>query len=427
MRPRVVQDSLSQRGGSWRLSYHLAFEDGTRGPRRFVTLRGCKGAREARRRAAAALDEIREREADEFAQTRHSTDVPTLLEAYKGHVDGLMRTGAIEPRTYAGYLQRAKRLGWIGDIRVCDIEAEDVRRYIEELNEDGYCTNSVNDQVAIIRQTLSRCERAGMVRRNVCLEVKVARRQETKPRSLQRSEKARLLTLLHALEGYLPLAIRLSLSLGLRRGEVCGLRWDAVDFAGGTVTVCRAISSDEKGRLYAKQPKTQRSTRRLPMEPGIRDALWQRRQEQAARCESLGVAFTDRLYVLGDVDGSFLSPEELGRRFTQFAKSMSIAGGECRFHWLRHTFATSLISQGVDVRTVAAWLGHADPGFTLRVYVDLDERSMLESVDAVARSLEVPEGAGDMLGVEKMRRKRGETRTAKVISWDQARRRATVS
>ena len=52
---------------------------------------------------------------------------------------------------------------------------------------------------------------------------------------------------------------------------------------------------------------------------------------------------------------------------------------------------------------------------------------MLESVDAVARSLEVPEGAGDMLGVEKMRRKRGETRTAKVISWDQARRRATVS
>lgn len=201
------------------------------------------------------------------------------------------------------------------------------------------------------------------------------------------------MALLPALEGWLPVAIRLSLAAGLRRGEVCGLRWKDIDFAAGTLSVRRAVARAGDGEgCYVKLPKTKSSRRTLPLEPSLAEALRDRMLSQMKRCAEAGIEFAEGLYVLGDIDGSFLVPSTLASHFAEVAKTFDIAGGECRFHWLRHTFATSMISAGVDVRTVAAWLGHSDPGFTLRVYVDLDERAMRESVAALSRTLELSGG-----------------------------------
>ena len=421
MTVRVVQDSLSRRGRAWRLSYHIVGEDGAKGTRKFVSLGACKSAREARQRANDKLSEVKA--SCETSGAGASAGEPTLLEAYMAHVDGLLATKAIEPRTHSNYSQRAKRLGWLGEMAVTEIGGDHVRRYMTELLEGGYCANSVATQLGAIRQTLSRCEREGLVASNPCADVKAPRRTETKPRALQAQERERLVAALPSMHGFLPVAITLSLGLGLRRGEACGLTWGAVDFEGGRVLVRQAVGG-QGGGWYVKAPKTARSCRTLPMGPDVRAALLARREEQAARCLDGGVDFTDALFVLGDVDGGFLSPNALSDRFSKLTAALGIADGECKFHWLRHTFATGLISGGVDVRTVAAWLGHTDPGFTLRTYVDLDERALRGSVDVVSRNFEVPEGAGPFgAGPKDAVAKAG---PSNVIPWDEVRRMACI-
>lgn len=109
------------------------------------------------------------------------------------------------------------------------------------------------------------------------------------------------------------------------------------------------------------------------------------------QCEKAGAEFSEDFYVLGGIDGSFLLPSTLHTLFVGLADAFGIAGGKCRFHWLRHTFATSLIAGGVDVRTVAAWLGHVDPGFTLRTYAHKNESALLASLDVVSSGVRVPD------------------------------------
>ena len=141
----------------------------------------------------------------------------------------------------------------------------------------------------------------------------------------------------------------------------------------------------EAGRPVLKKPKTEDSSRKLPESKAMRMILDKRKKEQMERCEKYGVTFSDQLFVLGDIDGKPLSPDKMRKDFRAVCQA---AGIECTFHWLRHTFATRMIALGVNARTVAQWLGHADPGFTLRTYCDADEGALIDSLGFVDRIAE---------------------------------------
>lgn len=397
---RYAIDSLTKRGGSFRLSYHSVSDDGTIGKRIFRTIGGCRNKRDAVARASAFLADLSAEEKSPATRRKEQT----MREFRLAQIEEMRSMKAIERSTRSGYLGDLNRLGELGDKLVSEVTRGDVVDYIAGLLEDGYCQNTAARQFALVRKILSDCLDAGLIESNPCRGLKPPRREETRPRALSSPERDRLLALLPALEGWLPVAIRLSLAAGLRRGEVCGLRWKDIDLAARTLSVRRAVArGGDGGGCYVKLPKTKSSRRTLPLEPSLAEALRGRMLTQMRRCAEAGIEFAEGLYVLGDIDGSFLVPGTLASRFAEVAKTFGIAGGECRFHWLRHTFATSMISAGVDVRTVAAWLGHSDPGFTLRVYVDLDERAMRESVAALSRTLELSEGydASEFDGIAK--------------------------
>ena len=302
-----------------------------------------------------------------------------------------------------------KRLGWIGDLPVSKIAREDVVFFIAELQEDGYAPSTVSEMLSMVRCGLACAVEEGIIDRDVSARIKAPKRGALKPRSLSDDEKFRVLRLCEPMQGFLPVAIRLALSTGMRRGELCGLRWSAVDLDLEFIRVVSSIGQVGHGRFVEKEPKTSASRRRLPIEPGLLDVLRDRRESQERECEKSHIRFSEDMFVLGTPDGRWLNPDTLHRRFAEFSKAFSVAGGKCRLHWLRHTFATSMISHGVDVRTVAAWLGHSDPGFTLRTYVDLDERAMRDSVAILAASL-VPPPAPTPSGL----RAAGQ---GKIISW----------
>jgi integrase len=183
---------------------------------------------------------------------------------------------------------------------------------------------------------------------------------------------------------------------GMRRGELCGLRWDDVDWQGSALTVNRSIWQTRDG-WGVKEPKT-RQVRRLALGEHAMAVLagrWQRVSDAVTLAE---IRLSEDAYVFSpELDGTApRMPNTLTRAFRNLCRAMEAKAERdgrklrpedrwpYRFHDLRHYTATELFRAGHHARTVADRLGHADPALTLRVYThDTQDQAI-----AAAASLE---------------------------------------
>ena len=181
----------------------------------------------------------------------------------------------------------------------------------------------------------------------------------------------------------LALAVELALTTGMRRGEICGLRW--LDIGEQEVTVNRSISLDS-GRPYEKDPKTEGSRRTIPLTKRLYEVLRTIEKDRRNVAGNLGVPFGDP-YVLGTPDpGSRpYHPTQLTRDFHAFCK---MNGFDLTFHDLRHTFATMMIAAGTDVRTVASYLGHSNVAMTLNTYAEVDPDAKRAAVGKISEAFD---------------------------------------
>ncbi|MGQ0776442.1 MAG: tyrosine-type recombinase/integrase [Pseudonocardiales bacterium] len=162
--------------------------------------------------------------------------------------------------------------------------------------------------------------------------------------------------------------IWLAVTTGARRGELCALRWSRIDLTPGRAVMWlrRAISRGEDGWVEGDLKTHQQ--RRVALDPETVEVLTEHRDRCHAHAEALGLEFsTDAFVFSGAPDGStYLTPGSLTQRYDRLAERLAI---ETTLHKLRHYSATELIAAGVDVRTVADRLGHADGGTTtLKTY-----------------------------------------------------------
>ena len=142
-------------------------------------------------------------------------------------------------------------------------------------------------------------------------------------------------------------AIHLAAMTGMRRGEVCGLDWDAVDLERSRLRVVNALVS-VAGTLRAGPPKTAKGRRVVDLDAGTVAVL---RRWRIAQPPSLSVVG--------------IHPETLSDRFDALVRDSGLP--RIRFHDLRHTAATLMLA-ATPVHVVAARLGHASPTITLSVY-----------------------------------------------------------
>lgn len=154
-------------------------------------------------------------------------------------------------------------------------------------------------------------------------------------------------------------AIVLGSHVGLRAGEAQGLFVGDVDFLRRTINVRRQLDGRSTHMLLGA-PKTRASTRSVPVPTSVLEFL----AEHVRRFGS------GRDGVLLHRDGGYLSDNEFARQWRRAQASAGLASG-VRFHWLRHSFASSLISAGCSVKAVAAAMGHQSPTITLSTYASL--------------------------------------------------------
>lgn len=180
----------------------------------------------------------------------------------------------------------------------------------------------------------------------------------------------------------------LALFGGFRLGELIALTWDDIHFAQNTVSVTKSTARTKDG-MITKTPKTLSSIRTVSLPDTTMKLLRKHKMEQAKYRLSLGSAWKGDNYLFIQEDGKQMDLSTPNHTFTKIIKRYNATKADCEplpritFHGLRHTSATLLIAQNIDVRTVSNRLGHAECSTTMNIYAHALQKRDEQAADSL--------------------------------------------
>ena len=175
--------------------------------------------------------------------------------------------------------------------------------------------------------------------------------------------------MLEAFDGHeLQPLIYVTLYYGLRRSEVLGLKWDAVDFETDTLKIQHTVVK-EKTIIAKDSTKSMTSRRVYPLLKEVKKLLLELREKQKKDRIDFGSAYTETDYIFVWSDGKPYRPDYLTRAFKKVLAQHGLP--EMRFHDIRHSTASILYDNGWELKDIQQWLGHADIGTTGNIYTHL--------------------------------------------------------
>lgn len=290
-----------------------------------------------------------------------------------------------QPKTYTQYEYhvRTQLIPAFGSRPIVKLQPQDVREFMQRKAEAGFSPKSIRHFRATLRAALNVAMQDGVVARNVASLAKPPRLEKRLPQVFTREQATTFLGIAkgHRLEAVFTVA----LSLGLREGEILGLRWKDIDLDAGTLQVTYSLQrvkrpGQGKSKLELLSPKTDKSQRLLVLPQVTVAALHAhraRQQDERAVCGSrwveTGMVFTTSV-------GTMIDPRSLLRSFTPIISAPDLTDPQpdlakkrkllppLRFHDLRHSAATLLLAQGVHPRYIMELLGHSSISLTMNTY-----------------------------------------------------------
>lgn len=290
--------------------------------------------------------------------------------------------------TIAPYFEKKK-------ITLRDLEARHIQQfYTEKLK--TVSANSVIHYHAVIYQSLKYAMKTDMVPQNVAMKVDRPRKEQYQPTFLDADEMQELFKVVKGTRLELPVLV--AAFYGLRRGEVLGLKWDAIDFQRGTLTIKRTVTEvrlDGKTEIIEQESaKTKSSLRTLPLVGSFKDYFMEVKQAQEVNKSVCGNCYNYDYdgYVFVDELGERMKPDYLTNYFPTYIQRHGIR--KMRFHDLRHSCASLLLANGVPLKQIQEWLGHSDFSTTANIYAHLDYSSKISSAQAMEKGMLLPSSEG---------------------------------
>lgn len=328
--------------------------------------------REAKKEAALILEELKEQALLDGATSA------LVSEHLKSYIEA--KALKVEASTLSQYRQIADRLinPFIGNIALRDLNPDTVQKWQVELSK-SYVPGTCKKALVLLRSSMKKAVDNDLLSKDPTRGVEAPKSAKRHVNALDLNGVRDVLTIMDSAPASAHmLGIRIAMLTGLREGEVCGLRWMDVDLANYSLTVRQSIGRGDKGNgsaneFYVKDPKTGDSGRTVYFGQDLAIALAERRDSMEAACKEAGTSLSPELYVIGGIDGRFMQPQMLSKRWKAFAEAFDFKGTQGTrptFHDLRHTYATQAIAAGLDVKTVSAVLGHANAAMTLNIYAD---------------------------------------------------------
>ena len=287
------------------------------------------------------------------------------------------REGEIETSTYQGYWHIINHhiAPYFNQRKITlqDLTASDIQKYYRKLSDDGLSANTIRRHHANIRKAINDAMKNNIVACNIADRVTLPKANYKRIHYYSEEMIEKLLELVKGKE--IEACVYLGVFCGLRRSEVCGLRWKDIDFDNNTITICNTITRGNT-LIEKERTKTLSSYRTMPMENELKEFMLNLKETQKQDKELFGSEYIDNGYVCVWQDGHSLLPEYVSHKFKEIIQKNNMP--DITFHGLRHTCATLLLSKGYDIKLIQEYLGHSSVVTTGNIYAHVQFSSKVE-------------------------------------------------
>ena len=305
--------------------------------------------------------------------------------------------GRLAVATYSSYAAMIKKT--VGpyfrqrNLTLRELEARHLQMFYSEMLRKVK-PNTVIHYHAIIHSALKYAVKTDMLVQNVADKVDRPKKNGFQPVFLSAEEMQKMFEALRGTKLELPVLV--AAFYGFRRGEVLGLKWDAIDFERGTISVIRTVTTitveGKQMEIEQQSAKTKSSLRTLPLIGSFREYFLQVKEAQELNKQICGNCYNHEYdgFVFVDELGERMRANYLTSAFPKFLEDHGLR--RMRFHDLRHSCASLLLANGVPLKHIQEWLGHSDFTTTANIYAHLDYKSKITSAQAMETGLALPEG-----------------------------------
>ena len=369
---RLIEGDGEKKSKTWQA--RLRYKDATgKWKEKSKMLNGAKGIREAKQMAREYMDRLNA-EADVMPTVKKEK---TVDETFKEYLKKQLDTGEIEKSTYSNTIHSYNKYikPYLGEYIFPLVDRMIIEGWIKWMYQLGLSQNTIHTTYSRLKKVYNHYFNIDVLKKDPFKGVKMPKRGEAKITHLTREQMEDVLTAVY--DNYTPdhpmyVGILLALYAGLRRGEICGLRWNDINFTTHTITVRTAVGVSEGDGLgdYTKSPKNKSSNRTFPMVSQIEEALLARKTIINPK---------DNWFVVGDKE-QFMRPQQYNRLFSEFVDRNELIdayGRKIVPHSLRHNFATVGIRGGIDIASLSLMMGHASRAMTLDTYGDANADALI--------------------------------------------------
>jgi integrase len=295
---------------------------------------------------------------------------------------------AVTPKTYERYNGICQHINrYLGNVKLSNLRSEDIDQYLKDCLTSGgakstpLASQTVKHHYRVLFSALKQAVRWNRIPRNPMENVDPPVVKKKKVIPLEPSDVSKLIAGIKGTEFELPAA--LALATGMRLGEVLGLHWTEVDLEKREIKVIQTIEQTKEG-IRLKEPKSNAGYRRIKLPKVTVNALRGFKTKQMRDRLKFRMAWDPKGPVFSNPAGELTIPRNFTNAFSRTATKAGLKGGH--FHLLRHTHASQLIKDGVNIKTVSSRLGHSSIVVTLDVYSHLMaemDNAAADAIDAV--------------------------------------------
>lgn len=271
--------------------------------------------------------------------------------------------------TYENYLMYAQNhiLPALGDIPLAELDTDHIQMLYNRMQEAGKAPATIHKVHQIIHPCLEKAVEKRMIAWNPSRATERPPVKPTQGRAMSEQDMDKFLAAVGRETDKWRAAFLTLLGTGLRVGELLSLEWDNVDLENGILYVNSTLSRTKTQGLMVNDPKTETSRAAVPLPEVVLNALKRHKASQAALILYRGEKYKNRKLVFPTDKGTYMHPRNFQRKYYSLLEKA--AGVEhIKLHGLRHTFATRLLEEGENLRTVQELLRHSDIKTTANIY-----------------------------------------------------------
>lgn len=322
--------------------------------------------------------EKRQREFNQEFKKRLVSERKTIADFLDKYIS-ICRKKQLTPNTINGYIVNCEHINSIiGDFYLSDITADTLDYLFDTLSNEGLSGTSCLYIYRTLHSAFELAVKRREIEYNYCDMIEPPKKDKFVAIPIEENQFKTLFSFLDEYDIRYSLPIFLALFLGLRRGEVLGLKWTDIDFDKSVLHIQRTATPCKGGFVFT-DCKTEKSNRFLQISSFLMGKIKQWYTTQ------LKFGIPDVVFLFTQENGKIFSATTLNKKFKFVLRSCGI-DTSTRFHDLRHTFASYLVNNNVPISVVSQMLGHSKVSTTLDIYThsDIKQQSIaLKSLEKI--------------------------------------------